>query len=131
MNYDTDLAPITGQTFAREQILANAVALYPHLVREVANARHVSSGQVEPREVFQILATHGSSGWSAVLIYGVPRIKGVLAKGDTVWDLPSALDRLLKATGDMLSMRFHDELHISQRSATNATSYAIFNKEFL
>ena len=91
----------------------------------------MSSGQVESREVFQILVTHGPGGWSAVLIYGVPGIKGVLAKGGTVWDLPSALDRLLRATGDMLSMRYHDDLHIPRRSTTNATSSGTFNKEFL
>ncbi|KAI5364192.1 hypothetical protein Slin15195_G098500 [Septoria linicola] len=131
MNYDSELAPVTGMPFARDQIFANAVALYPHLIKDAAKAQRISSTQVDPKEVFQILTIHENSSWTAVLVHGVPRVEATLARGSPVWSMAESINRLLKATGEMLNMRLRDELHISSRSITKVSGFGQFNMKFL
>lgn len=86
--------------FVREQIFANAVALYPHLVNEVADKQSSSGRWLDPREVFQVLLTYEKQEWNAVLVHGVPRIKGTLMIAKADYDDHGAHDELLRATGE-------------------------------
>lgn len=145
---DSSLAPITALPYVREQIFgtrhftavtffaanrsaANAVALYPHLVREEAKARDLSSSQIDPKEVFQVLVVYEKSGWRAILVYGVPQIRETLVKGKVKVHHYQALERLFYATAEMLNVVLREELHIPTRQQTSLTDHGTFNKESL
>ena len=114
---------------------ANAVALYPHLVKEVTDKRGATSGPVDAREVFQVLLTRNEDKlrWFAVLAYGVPRIKSTLATSKAEIETFYALESLLEGTGDALTVRCQEELHISRRNQTgkSVSDRATFDKQFL
>ena len=114
---------------------ANAVALYPHLVKEVADKRGAASGPVDAREVFQVLLIRNQTKlrWVAVLAYGVPRIKSTLATGIAELETFHAIASLLRGTSDALTERCQEELHISRRDQTgkSVSEHATFDKQFL
>ncbi|KAM3414031.1 hypothetical protein BST61_g10693 [Cercospora zeina] len=131
MAFEQTLVPVTGYPWVRDQIFANAVALYPHLVTDEARALHSNSGQLDPKAVFQILTSFQRGGWQAILVYGVPTIEGVLIRGKSKGTVMEALNRLLYAISEMLAVRCRIELHIPGRSRTSVTDHGTFNKDYL
>ncbi|KAM3414032.1 hypothetical protein BST61_g10694 [Cercospora zeina] len=106
---DRALPVVTRTQNIREQIFANAVALFSELVREHARQTR-NNGYVEPTEVFQILVISSHDGWFALLAYGVPRVRQTLVESKIKYSSEKALERLSRTISEALGMKFPKEL---------------------
>ncbi|GIZ48462.1 hypothetical protein CKM354_001152100 [Cercospora kikuchii] len=129
MDYSNRALPVVTRTnYIREQIFANAVALFPDLVSE--HARQTGThGYVDPKEVSQILVIWSQGGWFALLGYGVPRVRHTLVEGKPKYNAEKALERLSWTISEALGMRYPSELGITgqrQRKLQDGT----INRDF-
>ncbi|CAK1366945.1 uncharacterized protein RHO25_011668 [Cercospora beticola] len=127
-NSDRALPVITRTNYIREQIFANAVALFPDLVREHARQTG-NNGYVDPKEVFQILVLWSQGGWFALLAYGVPRVRHTLVEAKPKYNGEKALERLSWTISEALGTRYPSELGIIGRSRRKLQDGTI-NRDF-
>ena len=93
---------------------ANAVALYPDLVKD--HPDYSSTGQVDSKKVFQVLIIREQSAWIGLLVHGVPRVRHTLVRTKpSHTSAEKCLVRLMDTTADLLGMRYPAELGIPSR----------------
>lgn len=114
------------------------MALYPHLIKEFAAKTGQAAFAVDAKNVFQVLVLY-EDGWTAALVHGNPTIKSTLAKSAPARNglfsssvrVPDAMNRLLKATSEMLGVKRRAELHIPGNSQHKVSKNGTFDTEFL
>ncbi|KAF2213517.1 hypothetical protein CERZMDRAFT_83676 [Cercospora zeae-maydis SCOH1-5] len=89
----------------REQIFANAMTLYPQLVR--ASYQYNQTGVPNPREIFEIIITASAYDgptytYTAILVSGNALNRTMAAKGPASSSVTSALEGLLRTTCETL-----------------------------
>ncbi|PPJ58249.1 hypothetical protein CBER1_08254 [Cercospora berteroae] len=138
MDYANRALPVVTRTnYIREQVFgilspiairirsndasANAVALFPDLVRE--HARQTGS------HAYVILVIWSQGGWFALLGYGVPRVRHTLVEGKPKYNAEKALERLSWTISEALGMRYPGEIGITGRSQKKLQDGTI-NRDF-
>ncbi|KAM3414034.1 hypothetical protein BST61_g10696 [Cercospora zeina] len=98
-------APEISVQGLREQIFANAMTLYPQLVR--ASYQYNHTAVPNPREIFEIIITASAHDgptytYTAILVSGNVLNRTMAAKGPTSLSATSALEGLLRTTCEAL-----------------------------
>ena len=116
-------------TTITDHLSANAAALYPNLVKD--HPDYSSTGKVDPKDVFQVLVIKESSGWIALLVHGVPRVRDTLVRTrSSQHGAEKVLTRLMDTTSELLGTRYPAELGISSRKELKTGSGAA-NRDYL